>query len=90
MSTHVRDERNAYGTEISRFQCETCGQEFTVCPKPDQHSQWASCLARECASYDPARDADLLFDDGNVLSMNCRTCRVAVVRSPILKGNDHE
>lgn len=55
--------RNECGTLISLHRCETCGKEFTLCPaRSDDAPGWENCLARDCASYDEARDADRLFD----------------------------
>lgn len=57
-------EKNGYGTLVTRFKCEYCGREFTVCPAvpPDKEANWRGCLAPECPSYDPGRDADKLFE----------------------------
>ena len=61
----LEDGQNEYGTPVSRFKCETCGDKFTICPVvvPDKHGDWSDCLATQCDSYDPNRDADLFFDD---------------------------
>ena len=60
----IGQEFNEYGTLVTRFKCETCGNEFTVCPAvpPDKEDDWRDCLSEECESYDPTRDADKLFD----------------------------
>lgn len=53
---------NEFGTVCSVHTCDTCSTEFTVCPAiPDGREGWESCLARECESYDPERDLDVLF-----------------------------
>lgn len=53
---------NEHGTPVSTHKCDTCGQEYTVCPAiPDDKRGWESCMARECESYDPERDIDVLF-----------------------------
>lgn len=59
----VRDDVNEYGTPITVFDCESCGQEFTVCPAvaDDRLDQWSGCLQEDCPSYDPARDAEIYF-----------------------------
>ena len=64
MATKIGHELNDYGTLVTRFKCEECGDEFTVCPAvpPDKENGWEGCLKPECTSYDPARDMDLLFD----------------------------
>ncbi|HSH23982.1 MAG TPA: hypothetical protein VLA13_00375 [Massilibacterium sp.] len=56
---------NEYATEVGVFECEECGNEFTVCPnpQPERDHMWKGCLAKECDSYDPKRDFDLFFDD---------------------------
>lgn len=64
----VRDTTNEHGTPVVEYRCETCGETFTVCPAPDpiEDINWTGCLAPNCGSYDPARDADKWFDDGRV------------------------
>jgi len=60
----IKNSVNEYGTPISIHICETCGQEFTVCPLlPDDAKGWENCMAETCASYDPKRDADKLFNE---------------------------
>lgn len=53
---------NEYGTAVSRFVCDTCGEEFTVCPAVTEEAWGGSCLAEGCGSYDLRRDIDLLWD----------------------------
>lgn len=57
--------KNEYGTPISLFTCEFCGNDFSVCPaiKEDRISEWdnGGCQSPECVSYDPDRDADIFF-----------------------------
>jgi hypothetical protein len=64
----LRDDVNEHGTPITVFQCEVCGAEFSVCPAVlDEHlDNWRGCLAPSCASYDESRDADKMFEEGNV------------------------
>jgi hypothetical protein len=59
----LRDDVNEHGTPVTWFRCETCGGEFTVCPAvpPEREANWTGCLADECSSYDPARDASIYF-----------------------------
>ncbi len=67
----IETSRNEFGTPVDCYCCETCRETFTVCPAHVDRScddQWTGCLAITCASYDPTRDADQLFDDGNVVS----------------------
>ena len=54
---------NEYGTVVGVYECETCGEEFTVCPDPRKEEGWEHYLSNECESYDPARDADKYFED---------------------------
>jgi hypothetical protein len=56
--------KNEYGNTVSVHWCETCGEEFTVCPPVRDTDAWRGCLRPECTSYDPERDADKLFDSG--------------------------
>lgn len=78
-SMKIKDDINKYGTPVTVFWCDTCGVEYTVCPKPkpEREHKWNDCLSPECDSYDPDRDADKLFDgdDNDVFS------------TPIVKGN---
>jgi len=56
------ESTNEYGTPISTHICDTCGDEFTMCPAiPDDDDRWPDCLSETCASYDPERDIDILF-----------------------------
>ena len=53
---------NEYCTPVSTHVCDTCGEEYTVCPAiPDDKEGWESCLAWGCVSYEPDRDVDVLF-----------------------------
>jgi len=82
----IEVSRNEYGTAVDAYQCEACGDRFTVCPANadrSQDGQWTGCLATTCDSYDPARDADRLFDDGNVVSFDQRANPNLIVRRPI-------
>jgi hypothetical protein len=59
---HLGFFENSYGVKISSHKCDSCGEVFTVCP-PVQIGQdgWNGCMSEGCDSYDPSRDADLLF-----------------------------
>jgi len=59
----LRNDLNEYGTPVTWFTCEFCGDEFSICPaKPEHgHDNWKGCLSDQCDSYDPSRDADILF-----------------------------
>lgn len=54
---------NEYGTPVALYRCEYCGEIFTVCPIPEDDSEWVGCQAPICASYDKCRDADRLFEE---------------------------
>ena len=56
--------RNEYGTRVSEHVCLRCGGTFTVCPAYAEED-WGGCLEPTCETYDPSRDADKLFDEGN-------------------------
>lgn len=60
----LRDAVNEYGTAVRFYQCEACQQKFSVCPAPKNDDNYRGCLAMDCASYDPVRDVDKLFDTG--------------------------
>lgn len=57
----TRYSRNEYGTPVEEHTCSECGDPFTVCPAAVRMPAWGGCLAPECPSYDPARDAEVLF-----------------------------
>jgi len=53
---------NAYGTVVSKHHCKDCDRDFVICPPiPIGTPNWDSCLAEDCTSYDPNRDADKYF-----------------------------
>ncbi len=59
---HTGFSENEYGTSVSHHKCDACGDIFTVCPAGDVDSlDWDNCMALDCVSYDPDRDADILF-----------------------------
>lgn len=68
LKVRVRYDVNEFCTPVSVHICEFCGVEFTVTPavKPENDDDWRGCMAPECPSYDPERDADKLFDEGKV------------------------
>jgi hypothetical protein len=55
---------NDYGTVVTLAMCPCCGSEFTVCPAVDLDKWGHGCLAPNCESYDPGRDADRYFKEG--------------------------
>ncbi len=61
----IREGRNESNTPISIHICDTCGEEFTVCPLVENDG-WENCLGPECSSYDKSRDVDRLFGSPDV------------------------
>lgn len=57
----IKTSPNEYGTSTSSFKCDTCGEEYTITPAPKEVDNWQNCMSEECDSYDPKRDADVLF-----------------------------
>lgn len=68
---YLGEGKNDYGTPVSRFRCDHCGDEYTVCPVVplERREHWNSCLSEACQSYDESRDADLLseMDDPQIM-----------------------
>ncbi len=62
---YLRESKNEYGTPVSFFRCGFCGKEYDVCPSVEEsmRDSWAEggCQEDSCPSYDPKRDADILF-----------------------------
>ena len=59
---HKGYAENEYGTRISKHVCDTCGEEFTLCPAMgEERKGWENCMDETCPSYDANRDADILF-----------------------------
>lgn len=75
MTNRIATTFNEYGTPVTMFWCDECQTTFTVCPeqKPENDWQWAGCLGTTCPSYDEARDADKLFDEGKVFAVGDRS-----------------
>lgn len=61
---------NEYGTPVSLHTCDTCGDEFSVCPEVPEcrADEWDGCLSLACGSYEPMRDAELYFGLDMVVS----------------------
>ena len=58
---------NEFNTEISEHLCDDCGSLFSLCPSvPSTAPGWDNCLSEDCESYDPSRDADKMFENGEV------------------------
>ena len=60
---HTGYTKNEFGTPVSTHVCDTCGEEFTVCPPGKANEGWKNCMGVNCPSYDKSRDMDLLFND---------------------------
>lgn len=73
----LRDDVNEYGTPITVFVCEYCNREFSCCPAipDDRLDNWRGCLATDCISYDPERDADKFFLEDGTLRPDIRLIR---------------
>jgi len=63
---------NENGIPVSVHICGTCGTEFTLCPlvPDDKAHEWPDCLDPDCDSYDPHRDADILFQSDSEIANN--------------------
>ena len=59
----IRDDINEFGTKITIFKCDFCGEEFSVCPavSDEKSDQWTGCLSADCISYDMSRDVDAIM-----------------------------
>jgi len=74
--TLYRGERpNDYGTPTSVFECFCCGVEFTICPAVSDEKrrmyEQDGCGDAECDSYNPSRDANVLFGDYTMFNRYC-------------------
>lgn len=72
----LADTFNGYGTPVTLFLCSGCGSTFTVCPAvtDEDLDAWSGCLHETCSTYDSARDADRLFDEGKARRVGDRSC----------------
>lgn len=53
---------NEDGTIVSKHHCPVCDRDFSICPPiPIGTPNWDCCLAEDCDSYDPSRDAGKYF-----------------------------
>jgi len=82
-TSKVREDVNEYGTPVSVHNCQTCGGEFTLCPliPDDDAHRWPDCLSPECESYDPHRDADLLFMSDKEIANNEKPVSLKMLRA---------
>lgn len=80
--SYIREGINDYGTPVSWFNCDDCGDEFSVCPAvpEDQRDEWDGCMADTCTSYDIERDVSIFFEPMAEAGL--------IVRSAP-KGNEH-
>ena len=66
---YLGEEKNEYGTTVSKHKCDTCGEAYTLCPAVKKgDSYWEHCRATTCESYDPRGDLDVIFMDDKELS----------------------
>ena len=69
------EKLNEYGTPVSVFVCHVCGVEFTICPAVNAEKLALYCRdgcgSNECDSYDPSRDANVLFGDYSMFNRYC-------------------
>ena len=61
---YIGEGINEYGTPVTIHKCDTCGDQFSVCPavSVEQRDQYDNCLAMACDSYDPMRDVTLILE----------------------------
>ena len=69
--SYIEESVNEYGTPISVFKCDTCGDTYTLCPAipENKRDQWQNCMADICPSYDPNRDVLMLVHLGAELNV---------------------
>ena len=81
------EDTNSYGTPITLFKCEVCGGKFSVCPaqKPENHDQWKGCLAEQCDSYDPKRDADIPFMSKQEIAKEKKVVSLEMLKAALYK-----
>ena len=85
-STHTStkgESINEQGTPVSVHDCQTCGGEFTLCPlvPDDKAHEWPDCLEPDCDSYDPHRDADILFQSDSEIANNGKPVSLKMLRA---------
>ena len=72
----LREEPNEHGTTTSYHTCDTCGVEFSITPAAD----FPNCMSDDCASYDPHRDADILFMTGQEIAREKKIVSISKLR----------
>ena len=72
--------KNEYGVLVSHHVCDTCGQEYSICPAPSNYEYWNNCLTEGCDSYDPHRDADILFMTNEEISKEKKVISISKLR----------
>lgn len=50
---------NKYGVRVSKHVCAACKRPFTLTPAATSEEFGNECLADDCISYDPDRDAEI-------------------------------
>lgn len=59
----IKEEPNEFGTNTAHFVCVVCKEPYTITPAPSSENRkhWTACMSESCDSYDPDRDAEVLF-----------------------------
>jgi len=78
--TLIGYEQNEYGTKLSRHKCDVCNEEFTLCPAMPEGKD-DTCGAPECASYDQARDAEVLFMTDKQIAASGKPVHIDMLRA---------
>ena len=84
----IGQSTNEHGTPVAEYQCESCGQTFTVCPAPaaNEDDAWSGCQMEECESYDPARDLDKAIEEGRVRQVDLPNGKIRLIPFQVIEG----
>ncbi len=74
---------NENGTPVSVHECQACGNKFTLCPlvPDDKAHEWPNCMAPNCESYDPHRDAAILFQSDSEIANNGKPASLKMLQA---------
>jgi hypothetical protein len=63
MAGFIKETQNEFGTNTAHFVCVVCKEPYTITPAPSSENRkhWTACMSEFCDSYDPDRDAEVLF-----------------------------
>ena len=80
--TYIKNIENEYGTGTSLFECDTCGQPYTLTPaiKPENRGDWQNCMDMSCPSYDPHRDAEILYMTDAEIAKEKKVISISMLR----------